>query len=123
MGGGTAFKRYNVGTGSWNSLANAPNNIKKGGALTTDGTNIYVLRGDTHKEFFRYNVVANTWTTLAPVPVNVAWGGSLTYIGGSIYALSGDGKKNFYRYNIAANTLDRRAWRTRRRATWRTAAR
>ena len=39
-------------------MANAPNNIKKGGALTTDGTNIYALRGDKHKEFFRYNVAA-----------------------------------------------------------------
>ena len=104
MGNGTVFKRYDVAANTWATMTAPPNNIKKGGALTTDGTNIYVLRGDKQKTFFRYNVAANTWTTLAPLAVNVGWGGSLTFVGGSIYALTGDGKKNFYRYNIGANT-------------------
>ena len=32
-----------------------PNNIKKGGALTTDGTYIYAFRGDKQKTFWRCN--------------------------------------------------------------------
>ena len=65
MGGNKAFKRYDVAANTWTAMADAPHNVKKGGALTTDGTNIYALRGDKHKEFFRYNVAANTWTALA----------------------------------------------------------
>ena len=102
------FKRYDVAANTWTAMANAPNNVKKGGALTTDGTNIYALRGDNHKEFFRYNVAANTWTTtLAPTCRTTSPGAAASPTSAaSIYALSGNGKKNFYRYDIAANTLD-----------------
>ena len=56
------MKRYNVSTGNWNSLASTPSdNIREGGALTTDGNNIYLLRGDRKNDFYRYNVAANTW--------------------------------------------------------------
>ena len=47
-------------------MANAPGNVPDGGALTTDGTNLYAFQGKT-TGFWRYNVAANTWTTLAAV--------------------------------------------------------
>lgn len=104
MGNGTAFRRYDVAANTWSAMAATPATVKKGGALTTDGTNIYALRGNRTNTFWRYNVATNTWTTLANVPGNVGWGGALTRVGGFIYALQGDGKKGFYRYTIATNT-------------------
>jgi uncharacterized repeat protein (TIGR01451 family) len=87
MGNGTGFRRYNVATNTWAAMTAAPNNIKAGGALTTDGTNIYVLRGDARTTFWRYNVGANTWTALAVTPASVRWGGSLAQAGNLPYAM------------------------------------
>ena len=39
-----------------------------GGALATDGTNIYALVGNNTNTFWRYNVGANTWTPLTNAP-------------------------------------------------------
>jgi uncharacterized repeat protein (TIGR01451 family) len=113
MGDGTGFRRYNVTTpGAWTAMAATPNNVKKGGALTTDGTYIYALRGDRQRTFWRCNATTTgsagscntSWSVMAQVPAEVGWGGALTRVGGYVYALRGDGKKNFYRYNIATNT-------------------
>ena len=51
MGGQRAFKRYNVASNHWNALTSPPFNVNKGGALTTDGTFIYLLRGGSHDDF------------------------------------------------------------------------
>jgi uncharacterized repeat protein (TIGR01451 family) len=86
------------------NAANIPVSVKRGGAITTDGTDLYVLQGDGKTGFWRYNVAANTWTQLAATPQNVKWGGALTRVGGYIYTFRGDGKTDFWRYDIAANT-------------------
>ncbi|HSN74326.1 MAG TPA: SdrD B-like domain-containing protein, partial [Anaerolineae bacterium] len=115
LGNSNRFRRYAVAGNSWSNMVNTPATVKKGGALTTDGTYIYALQGDTKKGFWRCNATTNnvagacsgasgSWTTLANTPENVGWGGALTYVGGYIYALRGDGKTNFWRYDIAANT-------------------
>ncbi len=104
LGNSNRFRRYNIASNSWTVLAPTPANVKQGGAITTDGTNLYVLQGDGKKGFWRYNVGSDTWTTLAPTPANVKWGGALTRVGGFIYAFRGDGKRDFWRYDIAANT-------------------
>ncbi len=104
MGGQRVFKRYNVAANTWNSLTSPPFNVNKGGALTTDGTFIYLLRGGSHRDFARYSVGGNTWVPLAPLPAKVGWGGSLTRVGGFIYAMSGDAKRTFFRYSIAADS-------------------
>ena len=90
MGNGTGFRRYNATTpGAWTALAPTPNNVKKGGALTTDGTYIYALRGDKQKTFWRCNATTSgsagscdtSWSVLAPTLANMGWGASLTRIG------------------------------------------
>ncbi len=103
LGNSNRFRRYTVG-GTWANMANTPASVKKGGALTTDGTNLYAFQGDRKPGFWRYNVGANTWTTLTNAPANVGWGGSLTRIGNYIYAFRGDGKPDFWRYDITANS-------------------
>jgi uncharacterized repeat protein (TIGR01451 family) len=107
LGNSNRFRRFNISNLTWaptNTLANTPENIKKGGALTTDGTYLYALRGDTKPDFYRYNIATNTWEARAPTPGNVGWGGALTRIGNYIYAFQGDGKTGFWRYDIAANS-------------------
>ena len=43
-------------------MADTPANVKKGGALTTDGTYIYALQGDTKTGFWRVcTPSASTW--------------------------------------------------------------
>lgn len=111
-GNSNRFYRYSVVGNSWTAMANTPVNVKKGGALTTDGTYLYALQGDTKKGFWRCNATTSgtagscdtSWTLLTEIPVNVGWGGSLTRIGNYIYAMQGDGKRGFYRYSITDNS-------------------
>ena len=110
MGGGTKeFRRYSISGDSWSAMADTPANVDKGGALTTDGTYIYALEGNTKNVFCGTILGANTWSRLANVPTNVAWGGSLTRLGNYIYAFSGNNKATFYRYDITAGTWSARA--------------
>jgi uncharacterized repeat protein (TIGR01451 family) len=107
LGNSNRFRRFNIASGTWaatNTLANIPENVKQGGAITSDGTNLYILRGDGKKDFWRYNVADNNYTNLANTPENVKWGGALTRVGSYIYAFRGDGKRDFWRYDIIANT-------------------
>lgn len=104
LGNSNRFRRYNVTGKTWTTLANVLVTVKGGGALTTDGTNLYALRGDRTNGFYKYDIATNTWSQLANTPGNVGWGGSLTRVGDYIYAMQGDGKTGFWRYNISTNT-------------------
>lgn len=104
MGNSNVFRRYNIAANTWTDLAIVPVTVKKGGALTTDGTYLYALQGDTKTGFYRYDIAANTWTAMASTPSGVGWGGSLTRVGGFIYAFRGDGNKDFWRYSISGNS-------------------
>jgi uncharacterized repeat protein (TIGR01451 family) len=106
LGNSNRFRRYSISGNSWSNMANTPATVKKGGALTTDGTYIYALQGDTKTGFWRCNATTSgsagscgtSWTTLTNIPANVGWGGSLTYLNDYIYALPGNNTKKFYRY-------------------------
>ncbi|MBF8267793.1 MAG: hypothetical protein HW388_1301 [Dehalococcoidia bacterium] len=89
---------------TWQTLANAPATVAAGGALTTDGTNVYALRGNASSSFWRFNVAANTWTSLTNAPATTGAGAALTYGSGSIYALRGNASSSFWRFNVAAGT-------------------
>jgi len=104
LGNSNRFRRYNVAGNTWTTLANVPVTVKGGGALTTDGTNLYALQGDRKTGFYKYDIASNTWSQLANTPGNVGWGGSLTRVGDYIYAMQGDGKTGFWRYNILTDT-------------------
>jgi uncharacterized repeat protein (TIGR01451 family) len=104
LGNSNRFRRYNVAGNTWTTLANVPVTVKGGGALTTDGTNLYALQGDRKTGFYKYDIATNTWSQLANTPGNVGWGGSLTRVGDHIYAMQGDGKTGFWRYTISTNS-------------------
>ena len=99
------FWKYDIASDTWTSMADAPDKVKEGGALTYAETYIYALQGKDKKCFWRYDIASDTWTSMADAPDKVKEGGALAYDGSSyIYALRGDGKKDFWRYDIASDS-------------------
>lgn len=68
--------RYNIATNNWTTLANAPANIVVGGALTTNGTDLYALRGASTTAW-KYTVATNTWSAITVLLADNATGGAL----------------------------------------------
>ncbi len=89
---------------NWDSRANTPGNVKGGGALATDGTDIFAMRGGATTDFWSFEASGNTWSALAATPNSVDAGGSLVHASGFIYALRGSGAKDFWRYSISGNS-------------------
>ena len=100
-----------VPTSDWITRADMPSNVKAGGALATDGIDLYAFRGGTSSGFWRFNTASSTWSTLTSAPQNVEDGGALVYAAGFIYALRGDGNDDFWRYSVSGG-----AWETRSNA-------
>jgi hypothetical protein len=101
------FWRYSISGNAWTSMADAPDEVAWGGALTwAGGDYIYALRGNGTDDFWRYSISGDSWTTVANTPTRgVRWGGSLAWtMDDFIYAFRGDYTTTFWRYSIAANT-------------------
>jgi hypothetical protein len=113
-GSGTfEFYRYNIQTGAWQSLADAPGGnstkpFKDGSCLTYDrGDTIYALKA-TYNEFFAYSISGGTWQTRDTMPKisppgtakkKVKAGAGVAYSGRAVYALKGDNTNEFWLYN------------------------
>lgn len=111
------FYRFDVGTGTWHQLANAPlepsgRDFRKGSAITVhdDGT-LYVLKGK-YNDFYRYSVAKDSWAALTPMPgtghdgrrSRPKDGADLAADGQSlVYAMPGGNRDYFFCYNIASN--------------------
>ena len=102
---------------AWLQKADIPSGVKnrrvKYGALCSDGTYLYALKGASTNEFWRYNLARDTWDTL-PEHAGRAEnkttkdGCALTYGNGYVYATKGGNTREFYTFNVA-----RDSWRTR----------
>lgn len=92
--------------GSWTARTwkTPPYSLTLGVAMVSDGTNLYVLRGNGDKAFWKYNPVTNDWTVLSDAPFGVYQGSHLE-MGPSdtIYAVFGNYIKKFYKYTISTN--------------------
>jgi len=97
------FWRYDVAANAWTAMATTPGTVSRGGALTTDGTYIYALRGAA-TDFWRYNPSTNSWASMASLPAAVYGGGSLVCVNGAIYATRGSSSQTFWKYSIATNS-------------------
>ena len=109
--------RYPVsaGTGgSWQSLTPVTGAdgkeavIKAGGAITNDGSYLFLMRGDDKQDFWRYPIasgISGSWEKLTNTPLKVKDGGALAYDdAGGIYAFRGAGKPDFWYYDIGSNS-------------------
>jgi hypothetical protein len=101
----TAFWRYNVTAGAWETLAAAPATVFKEGALATDAadagaTDLYAFRGNDQIAFWQYSTLRNTWTTLPNAPEIMQWGGSPTVLKGTLYGQRGKNTAAFWSYDL-----------------------
>jgi hypothetical protein len=60
-------------------MTQTPATVRFGGSLTTDGTDIYALRGNSTNQAWKYTVSTNSWSSIANTPDNIAAGGALAY--------------------------------------------
>jgi predicted CXXCH cytochrome family protein len=117
LGGGTAFRRFNVSTGAWADLAAAPAAVAAGASLVhTGGDFIYAFQGGT-SAFWRYQISTNAWNpnpghspaitggVPAAAPALIPAGSSLAFPRGGfhLYASLG-GSGALLQYDITANT-------------------
>lgn len=115
------FYRFNVATGVWETLPDAPAGSRpkydKGSWLVHDGGNrLYVHKAKYH-EFYSFDLSTGTWNTQPLVGMTLLNrqtgkskkskdGGSAAYFAGGIWALKGGNTQDWYRYDIAANAWE-----------------
>lgn len=103
------FYSYNTVTHDWTALPDLLDTTWTGASIGFDGTNPFVLRGNSSTDFWKYNVALGEWQSLAPITTAVSAGASLVYgYDGNFYTPQGANTLTFYRYNIASNTWSAR---------------
>lgn len=106
-GNGRLVYKYtpDAGMGSWVPMADMPTSLLYGSA-TYDSVaeKVYVIAGNTTKNFYEYSVAGNSWTTLASLPENSTYGSALFLNNGKLYAAIGNNSRNAYIYDIGANS-------------------
>jgi len=96
--------RYN---GSW-STENLDVQAYYGGAITNNGSKVYVLAGYFRAQFYEYDVGGDTWKELTNLPQGSYYNAVLEYDStDNIYAISGDYGQNMYRYDISEDSWSR----------------
>jgi hypothetical protein len=91
---------------SWGALTwrSPDKTIGAGSAFTTDGKELYVMRGVGDILFWKYTPETDSWTTLKNAPFGAYYGSDIQYLDGYIYAIFGGYQKSFARYSVADNT-------------------
>ncbi|MFO7639562.1 MAG: T9SS type A sorting domain-containing protein [bacterium] len=122
------FYRYDIASGQWQQLADAPvgirNRFKRDGWLAWDGESSiyahkpnYFDRGNNTHEFWRYDIAGDSWYSqqLAGMPLFGLHGGRIkrkkakdggagAYDAGQIFAIKGGNTQQFWAYDVAADT-------------------
>lgn len=93
-------------TGTWGAQSwRTPDKVLNiGSAFASDGTDLYVIRGNADVAFWRYKTATNTWEMLANAPAGAYYGADLMYANGYVYAFFGGYQRTFARYSIATNS-------------------
>lgn len=88
--------------------------VKGGGALTSGGGEIYLLKGNNTREFFVYDIDDDTWALIESIPFDtlrakkVNKGAVLAYNNHAtpdiIYATKGNNTLEFWAYNVETDT-------------------
>ncbi|MEW6026728.1 MAG: right-handed parallel beta-helix repeat-containing protein, partial [Planctomycetota bacterium] len=89
--GNTAFSRYEIASGNWETRNVTPWAQSYGASMAWDGADsIYAVGGGNTTNFARYSIAGNNWTGLAAVPFAVVNGGqTLARVGSRIYCIQG----------------------------------
>ncbi|MCX8015528.1 MAG: T9SS type A sorting domain-containing protein, partial [candidate division WOR-3 bacterium] len=109
-----SFWVYDITTNNWSEIESCPKNhpslnkkntVKDGGAMCTDGSVIYMIKGNGKQDFWKYTPTTNAWTPLdtirrlhkKSVPKT---GAGLAYANGRVYLLKGNNTPEFWQYGI-----------------------
>jgi N-acetylneuraminic acid mutarotase len=107
------FWAYNIDGDTWVTKETIPlihpmlgkkNKVGDGGAMTTDGSIIYAIKGKGKQDFWSYTPTAKgTWTPLDTIPrlhkkSVPKTGASLAYANGVVYLLKGNKTPEFWQY-------------------------
>ena len=95
----TDFWRYDIAANSWSAMAATPGTVSKGGALASNGTYIYALRGAS-TDFWRYDPATNAWTVMSTAPSGVSYGAALVHVNGALYAFRGGSNTTLDRKSV-----------------------
>lgn len=92
--------------GAWSARTwkTPPENLTLGSEAATDGTDVFVIKGNGDNAFWKYSPTLNTWTVLANTPYG-AYGTGLRKGGDdTLYAIFGGYVRKFAKYTISTNT-------------------
>ena len=108
------FYAYDIAEGTWTEMESIPrvhpilgkkNKVGDGGAMTTDGTILYVIKGKGKKDFWSYSPISKgVWTPLDTVPGFLhkksvpKTGAALAYANNYIWLLKGNKTPEFWRF-------------------------
>lgn len=94
----------------WVEEPATPGTVDAGGALATDGTDLYALRGGGTNDFWYYDVSQNTWSSMHPTSVGAGDGAAMVVANnGYGYAMFGGNTTSFYRYKLSADSWQPRS--------------
>jgi len=110
------FYAYDIATDIWTELETIPlvhsdlgkkNKVGDGGAMTTDGSILYVIKGKGKQDFWSYNPISEgVWTSLDTIPRKgeafkksvPKTGAGLAYANGKVWLLKGNKTPEFWCY-------------------------
>lgn len=86
--------------GTWYQMNNAPENHRRGCAITWGGADtLYSLRGSNQTTFYGYIISKDSWITRASIPASLDTGGAIVYVRScSLFAIRGKNSRAFYLY-------------------------
>jgi len=111
------FSAYNISTNAWSSRMFIPlidsrigreKKVKDGGAMTTDGSIVFAIKGGGVNEFWTYLPGTNIWLPLDTIrrlhkKSVTKTGAALSYADGKVYLLKGNNTSEFWQYTPLAN--------------------
>ena len=107
------FYAYDIAIDIWTEMESIPlvhprlgkkNKVGDGGAMTTDGSILYVIKGKGKQDFWSYSpIVKGTWNPLDTIPrlhkkSVPKTGAALAYANGAVWLLKGNKTPEFWKY-------------------------